>query len=42
MTAWVVLNGEKTKDIVELVPLGADIYCADGGANYLYESKLIP
>ena len=30
MTAWVVLNGEKTKDIVEVIPLGADIYCADG------------
>lgn len=42
MTAWVVLNGEKTKDIVEVIPLGADIYCADGGVNYLYESRLIP
>lgn len=42
MTAYIILNGEKTENIKEVIGENQNIYCADGGADYLCEQGIIP
>ncbi|MBQ9624681.1 MAG: thiamine diphosphokinase [Clostridia bacterium] len=42
MTAYIVLNGEETPGLADILKNKEHIYCADGGANILFKHAIVP